>query len=251
MIFCNTVIIENEQKTSNLLRFYLKEYCPEIEISGVSKTFDDGIQIIKMQKPDIVFLDLDMNDGHGFSILDELQEINFEVIVTTKNKDQIIKAFDYNASHYLLKPFSPIELRKAVSRAVRNKIISNEINTIFSNSLKKTNKDYIQINVAKDIVNILIQDIIYIENHGNQCHIVLRSDKRITSPGFLKTFENYLSGYNFYRINRSHFINLDYVKNYKEGSLSGLEMVNGDIIHIPLKKQKELVKLMDKFIASV
>lgn len=251
MIFCNTVIIENEQKTSNLLRFYLKEYCPEIEILAISKTVDDGICTIEQQKPDIVFLDLDLNDGNGFSVLDKLEEINFEVIITTRNKDQAIKAFDYNASHYLLKPFSPLELRKAVNRAVRNKIISDEMSCIVSEALKTVKKECVRIDTSNGEVNIPVQDIIYIEAQGNKSIFIMRSDKIIKSDNFLKSYEKAFSGYNFYRVNRSHFINLDYVKSYKENEQPELEMVNGDIIHIPQRKQKEIIHLMDKFIANV
>lgn len=251
MIFCNTVIIENEQKTSNLLRFYLKEYCPEIEISAISKTLDDGRKTIVKQNPDIVFLDIDLDEGNGFAILDELQKINFEVIITTRNKEKAIQAFDYNASHYLLKPFSPIELRKAVSRAVRNKMISNEMSKIVSETIKKTATDSIQILTKSGTTIIPVKDIIYIENNGKLCDFVLRSEKRVKSPRLHKSYENYFSKHNFFRINRSHVVNLDYIKSFKENKYSELEMVNGDIIHIPIRKHKELVHLMDKFIASV
>lgn len=251
MIFCNTVIIENEQKTSNLLRFYLKEYCPEIEISAICKTLVDGKNKIVNHIPDIVFLDLDLDEGDGFTFLDELQQINFEVILTTRNKEQAIKAFDYNASHYLLKPFSPLELRKAVNRAVRNKLISNEMNEIVTESIKKTSKDSIQVTTSKGRTDIFVRDIIYVENNRNQCNFVLRSEKTIKSPFLLKYYEPSFSKHNFYKINHSYFVNLDYIKSYKENNSSELEMVNGDIIHIPIRKQKEFVHLMDKFIAGV
>jgi two-component system, LytTR family, response regulator len=251
MIFCNTVIIENEQKTSNLLRFYLKEYCPEIEILAISKTVDDGICSIEKQKPDIVFLDLDLNDGKGFSVLDKLEEINFEVIITTRNKDMALKAFDYNASHYLLKPFSPLELRKAVNRAVRNIIISDEMSRFVSEALRTVKKECVSIDTGNGEVDIPVQDIIYIEAHGNKCLFIMRSDEIIKSGNFLKSYEKKFSGYNFYRVNRSHFVNLDYVKSYKENQQPELEMVNGDIIHISQSKQKKIIHLMDKFIANV
>jgi two-component system LytT family response regulator len=251
MIFCNTVIIENEQKTSNLLRFYLKEYCPEIEISAICKTLVDGKNKIVNHNPDIVFLDLDLDDGDGFTFLDELQQINFEVILTTRNKEQAIKAFDYNASHYLLKPFSPLELRKAVNRAVRNKLISNEMNEIVTESIKKIPKDRIQVRTSTGKTDIFVKDIIYIEYHRNQCNFILRSEKTIKSPFLLKYYEPSFTKYNFYKINHSYFVNLDYIKSYKESNNSELEMVNGDIIHIPIRKQKEIVHLMDKFIAGV
>jgi two-component system LytT family response regulator len=251
MIFCNTVIIENEQKTSNLLRFYLKEYCPEIEILAISKTLIDGKDNIIKHNPDIVFLDLDLDEGDGFAVLDELQEINFEIIITTRNKEQAIKAFDYNASHYLLKPFSPLELRKAVNRAVRNKLISNEMNKFVTESIEKTPKDKIQIKTSSGKTDVFVKDIIYIENHRNQCNFILRSEKKIESPFLLKYYENSFSKHNFYKINQSHFVNLDYIKSYTQNNHSELEMVNGDIIHIPVSKQKEIVCLMDKFIAGV
>ena len=248
MIFCNTVIIENEQKTTNLLRFYLKEYCPEIEISAVSKTVFDGIESIQDKKPDIVFLDIDLQDGIGFSLLDQIEHIDFEIIITTRNRDQAKKAFDYDASHYLLKPFSPIELRKAVRKAIQNKTVSNHMTNMVS-GLNYQNELYITSKYNNQLLNIKINDIIFIESRNNGTNIISKSGRKIKSNETLKKYEEDLVNSNFYRVNRSYLINIDYVKTFTDiNNCSQIEMVDGSIVHLPHSRKSELIRLMNHFV---
>lgn len=252
MIFCNTVIIENEQKTSNLLRFYLKEYCPELEILAICKTIEDAVETISALKPDIVFLDLDLNDENGFTVLDKLKNINFEIIVTARNKDAAHKAFEYNATHFLLKPFYPLELRKAVNRAIRNKLAFEKANKHESEVIKYTPGDNIQYETNNTIYKVSTQDIVYIQSNGNQCIIVLKSGQRHISDKILKKYGNKLIKNNFYRISHSHLINLDYVTRLNENkNLQAIEMVNGDLIRISNGHQQEFKTLMKEFIANI
>ncbi len=251
MIVYNTVIIENEEKTTNLLRFYLKEYCPEIEISAVSKTIDEGIEFIQKEKPDIVFLDIDLQDGNRFSVLDQIENIDFEVIITTRNRDQARMAFNHDASHYLLKPFSPIELRKAVRRAILNKTVSSHMTKIISGQPLQ-NGEYITSKYNNEISTIKVSDVIFIKSRNNGSSIGLRSGRKIKSNEILKNYEETLVNSNFYRINRSFLINMDYVKTITQAiNCSQIEMVNGSVFKIPQTRKTEFTRLMQNFISKL
>jgi len=120
-----TIIIEDENKSLLTLRTLLERYCPEIKVIGTGNCVEEGIRVIEELKPELVFLDIGMPDGDAFDLLNRVGKVEFEIIFITAYNDFALKAFEFSALHYLLKPINYIELQDAVQRYLKIRPISN------------------------------------------------------------------------------------------------------------------------------
>jgi two-component system LytT family response regulator len=110
------IIIEDEKMSRETLHHLLEKYCPEVEIIAEADGYRKGMEEIKKHHPDVIFLDIQMPDGSGFRLLEEIDEIDFEIIFTTAFDQFAIKAIKYSALDYLLKPIIPQDLAEEIFR---------------------------------------------------------------------------------------------------------------------------------------
>src|SRR5688572_1141386 len=115
------VLIDDEQKNITILEKMLEQFCPDVEVAGTASDSKSGAAIIRQEKPDLVFLDIEMPYGNAFDLLDGLKPFNFEVIFVTAFDNYMLKAFKYSALDYLLKPVDIGELKAAVERTIARK----------------------------------------------------------------------------------------------------------------------------------
>ncbi|MBL0146288.1 MAG: response regulator [Chitinophagaceae bacterium] len=117
------VHIEDEPRNVELLQSLLNSHCSElIQMKGAAANLQDAFSLIKKENPQLVFLDIELNRGNAFELLDKINNsfgINFEVIFITAFNEYAIKAFRLNAIDYLLKPISITDLKQAVNKAFR------------------------------------------------------------------------------------------------------------------------------------
>ena len=114
------ILIDDIPQALDLLRKDLQDHCPEIEIIGEAKSVVEGSKLLRSTVPDVVFLDIELQDGSGFDILEILGDISFKIIFTTASDAHAIKAFRFSAIDYLLKPIDPEELKQAVNKLKDN-----------------------------------------------------------------------------------------------------------------------------------
>ena len=115
----NAVIIDDEQNNIDFLELMIQKYCSSfINIIGKSKTIIKGVDLINSLKPKLLFLDIKLNNGTSFDILDKIDNYNYKVIFVTAYDKFAIKAFKYRAIDYLLKPVDTTELKEAVAKAL-------------------------------------------------------------------------------------------------------------------------------------
>ena len=110
------VIIEDEEISRDILKNYLIKYCPDISYCGEATNITDGKKLIEKIAPNIVFLDIEMPYGNGFDLLEQLDEINFDVVFITAYSHYAIKALNLSAAYYILKPIDIDELISAVEK---------------------------------------------------------------------------------------------------------------------------------------
>jgi two-component system LytT family response regulator len=99
-----TIIIEDEQKSRELLAMLVEKNCPQLELVAVAKNVKEGVEMINSLNPDLVFLDISMPDGTGFDLLEQVHGKKFEIIFSTATDKHALKAIKYSACDYLLKP---------------------------------------------------------------------------------------------------------------------------------------------------
>ena len=112
-----SVIIDDEPQNATILKADLEAHCPSVEIVSICHSAKEGIMAIKKQKPDLVFLDIEMPWMNGFEMLEMLDEIHFSIIFTTAHDQFAAKAFRISAVDYLLKPIDAADLKEAVKKA--------------------------------------------------------------------------------------------------------------------------------------
>ena len=233
------IIVDDEAKTAKALGLLLKEHCPEVLLMHTANTAADAIHKIKDLAPDLVFLDIQMPFNDGFSILDKIGEIKFEIIFTTAHSDYAVKAFKKNAIDYILKPVRSEELINAVNKcgeklkqATDLHKLQNQLN--FFKQALTINK--IPIHSRNEVLLIDREDIIRFEADGNYTIIHLLSGKKITSTKFLSDYEKSVPEDVFIRIHKKNLINRFYIKTIKKGE-GQIIMADGSILEVSRLKK--------------
>ena len=110
----SSIIVEDEETSREILKNYLKKYCPNVAILGEASNIEEALVLIRNNNLDLVFLDVEMPYGNAFDLLEKVGDINFETIFVTAYNHYAIEALNAHASYYLMKPISIDELIKAI-----------------------------------------------------------------------------------------------------------------------------------------
>ncbi len=119
-----SIIVDDEFKSRESLRILLEDFCDSVKVCALCQNVDEGLAAIETFKPEVVFLDIQMQRESGFDLLTRIKSVNFEVIFTTAHSEYAIKAFRFSAIDYLLKPIDIAELKRAIGK-VNTKLNEN------------------------------------------------------------------------------------------------------------------------------
>jgi two-component system LytT family response regulator len=239
------VIVEDEIHGIENLKNLLREYCPGVEVIGEAKNNQEAQKLLTDAHilPDVAFLDINLEDGNVFQTLQGLNgDANFDIIFITAFNEYAVEAFNYSAIGYVLKPIDPDELKKAVQkiRPGNNNKIKERIE-VFQQRYPPNNHpnafEKMSISALDGIYFINIKDIIRCEAEDNYTHIFLRSGERITASKTIKSYEELLSGVNFYRVHKSHLINLNYMRKFVKGDGGYLIMDDDKRIEVSRRRR--------------
>jgi len=240
------LIVDDEDKARENLAAIIKEYCENIEVAGMSGTVEDALSMIKKVDPQLVFLDIKMNNETGFDLIERIDEMTFDVIFITAYDQYAIKAFKCCAIDYLLKPISIDELQDAIQK-VEDKMDSNQSKLNYQ-ILKEhlhtgsSRPKKIGIPTSEGLIFVKIEDIIRCEADGSYTHIFLKGNEKITVSKILKEYDELLSDYHFQRIHQSHLINLDLIKKYINAKGGQVVMLDDSIVGVSRNYKEKLVK---------
>ncbi len=243
----NALIIDDEANNREKLRNLVFKNCPNIEIIGEANGVRSGISAIKEKKPNLVFLDIRMDDGTGFDLLNRFDTIDFKVIFITAFEEFALKAFRFSAVDYLLKPVDPDELIEAVKKTSgqlsieRNKQLNILSESIQSGSLKK-----IALRDADNIHLICIADIIHCDSEGNYVKFVINNENDILVSKQLKEFEELFSDAGFFRVHKSHLINMTHAKRLEKADGGFVVMSDESRIPVASRKRERLMKMFER-----
>ncbi len=240
-----TVIIDDEAEGRNVVSNVLKNYCPEVEILGEADSVASGFNLIKKTDPHLVFLDVQMPDGTGFNLLEQFDEIAFQVVFVTAYEQYAIRAFKYSAIDYILKPIDPQLLIEAVEKArllppAKSQTTERVVN-LLENS-KTISK--IALPTQNGYRFVKVQDIVRCESDNNYTLFYLQSNKQFIVTRTLKDYEVLLKNESFVRVHQSHLINLNYVDQYIKGEGGTAIMSDGSEIEVSRRKKELFLKSM-------
>jgi two-component system LytT family response regulator len=242
------IIVEDEKHSRETLRGLLDRYCRNVIILAEADTYRSGIAAIKEHQPQLIFLDIQMPDGSGFRLLEELDEINFEIIFTTAFDQFAIKAIKYSALDYLLKPIDPEELANALKK-VEQKISKQKVNQniqVLLDNIKNKDADphKIVLSTSEKIHVIDTDQILRCESDNYYTNFFLTNGKQILVSKTLKENEQMLDGHNFIRPHKSHLVNVKYIKGYLRSDGGYIEMTDGSKIPVSRRKREKIVEII-------
>ena len=242
------IIVEDEIRSRDTLRGLLSRYCKNVEIIAEADGYRSGLAAIKEQQADVVFLDIQMPDGSGFKLLEELDEIKFEIIFTTAFDQFAIKAIKYSALDYLLKPIDPEELVSALKK-VENKIskrgVNENIQVLLDNiKSRDANPHKIVLSTFEKIHIIETDNILRCESDNYYTNFFLTDGKQILISKTLKENEAMLGEHNFIRPHKSHLVNVKYIKGFLKNDGGYIEMTDGTHIPVSRRKREKIIEII-------
>lgn len=225
-------IIEDEVQARKSLKQLINLVLPESEVVFESGRVNDAIMYLKTHPVDLVFLDIELEDGNGFELLNAYPESTFKVIITTAFDNKAIDAYRSNAMDYLLKPISPYELKTAMSRVIAQLKIEALANEVREEKLTlKTNSTF---------VRIAPSEIIRLKADGAYTRFITKDNDILVSKN-LQYYQDLL-GDSFLRVHQSHLVRQD-----KISAVKGKEVFlnNGDVIPISIRKKQLVFKILE------
>ncbi len=237
------VIIDDEAEGRNVVNNIVKNYCTEVEIAGEAATVASGVKLIQKTNPDLVFLDVQMPDGTGFNLLEQFDEIAFQVVFVTAYEQYAIRAFKYSAIDYILKPIDPQLLIEAVEKAGKLSPGKNQSSERVSNLLENSKSiSKIALPTLNGYRFVKVQDIVRCKSNNNYTLFYLQTNEQFIVTRTLKDYEELLKNESFIRVHQSHLINLNYVEQYIKGEGGTAIMSDGSEIEVSRRKKDLFLK---------
>ncbi|UKM66074.1 LytTR family DNA-binding domain-containing protein [Flavobacteriaceae bacterium GSB9] len=237
----NSIIVEDEETSRDILKNYLKKYCPNVTVVGEAANVDEALVLIRNHELDVVFLDVEMPYGNAFDLLDKMGNVNFETVFVTAYNHYAIDALNAHASYYLTKPISIDELIKAVDYVTEIKTKESALQDQVL--VPKTNPVNGKITIPQldgfEVLNT--SDILYCKADDNYTEIYLNNDKKKVVSKTLKYFEDILSDSGFTRVHKSYLVNVSEVVKYVKGKGGSVLLSNGKEIMVSASKKSGLL----------
>lgn len=243
-----TILIDDEETSLNSLMHKLINHFPQIDINAVCSSAIEGMDAITRHKPDLVFLDIEMPIMNGFTLLQNLEYRNFELIFVTAYDHYAIKAIKFSALDYLVKPVEIEELQNAIQRAEERFSESpNKRLEILLENLDSEKKRFSKIAIpsVEGLEFLSVKNILYLEASSNYTTLYLEGKKKYVVSKTLKEFEELLPEEIFVRIHHSCIINKNYVEKYLKGDGGQVVLQGNIILDISKRKKADFLRAME------
>lgn len=222
----------------------LETYCPDIQVIGEANGVVEAVKFLNKNQVDIVFLDIQMDDGNGFDVLDMIPEIHFNIIFITANDGHALRAFKYSAVDYLLKPVDPDELVKAVEKVSRKTDEQHLKYDLLRKNNKSGSHEILALNSQDKIQLVKIADIIRCQSVENYTHFFMSDGKKIVVSKTLKEYDELLQEHKFLRVHHSHLVNAKKIVEFRKND-DVLLLSDQTNIPVSSRKKQEVIKALE------
>lgn len=247
----NIIIIDDEMHCVNVLKNLIKKVHPDYNIAGTFRNSIQGLEYLQAHSPDLLFLDIEMPNLNGFALLDKILPIDFDIIFTTAYDQYAIRAFQYSAINYLLKPITEKSIVQALSNwEKRRKKTNPEQWELLRHNLKGTMKDQSKIALPTgDGYRIVeIKDIVRCESDNNYTNFFFDDGNKMLICRTLKEIVEMLQDYGFLRMHQSHLINPRFVKGILKRDGGSVIMKDDKEIPVSRQKRSEINGILDSML---
>jgi two-component system, LytTR family, response regulator len=245
-----SIIIDDEPDAVEALHLTLMEVCPEVAVCGKYTDSVKGLAAMRAQKPDLLFIDIEMPVMNGFQLLEELGDLSFSLIFTTAYDRFAVKAFRFSALDYLLKPVSPEELRIAVDKAMEKQRIEQTQIEMLRQQLYPANArrfDKIALPYAHGYTFVELAEVMYCESDSSYTKFHLISGEIYLITKTLGDVESMLTDGDFFRIHKQFLINMHHIRSYIRGDGGYVVMPNKVNIPVSRIKKDEFTEQFKRF----
>ncbi|KMQ64850.1 hypothetical protein ACM46_11560 [Chryseobacterium angstadtii] len=231
-------IIDDEKHGRDYIALLLKKEFPDIQIGYEASSVEEAYIYLTKHSPDILFLDIQLNDGTAFDLLSKFKDISSQIIFVTAFENFAIQAIKNGATDYLLKPINKIDFIIAVNKALDN--------------IKKTQPLPTNTNPLQDHKIILstlqgfkvigIADIVRCEADSSYTTFYLINKTKIMVSKTLHEFELMLPELHFFRIHHKHLINVDHLQEYIKGRGGQVVMSDGSVLDVSFRRKNDFLQ---------
>ena len=245
----NAIIITEQKDTLIILKKFEEENFMIIKIIAEEFSIIDGINTIKSKKPDVVFLDIPLDNDLFFEMLEQLEFNIPKLVFISAQENHAVKAFKHDAIDFLLKPigFNAIILAvyKVIKRITMERSYQNQkIEKITILNTLNQSSDFVAVSSLDKIELILMSDIIYCQADGKYTIFFLLNGKKIMSSKNLGEYNTILDSNYFFRIHHSYIINLRQIANISKKVGYFCEFSNGVILPVAKRRQEDFNKFI-------
>jgi two-component system LytT family response regulator len=237
-----TVLVDDEAKSTDILKFMLEKYCPDMDIVGVFNDPLKALEYIRTNTIDLLFLDIQMPYLDGFQLLDKLTDIDFKVVFVTAYDEYALRAFKYYAIDYILKPIELGEIKELskhlqqLEKAHYNKADYMQIFDKMSSAHGAI--EHLAVPTSSGVVFVFFDDIKYLHADSNYTDIIKKDNSKVYASKTLKYFENLLPSDLFFRCHQSYIVNLRFLDKFVKSDGGYLLMLDGTKIALSRSRKQ-------------
>lgn len=244
----STIIVEDEKRARQALEDLIQMVGPDIEVVATANSVNEAIEAIEKHNPKLLFLDIQLGEERSFRILYKLKEYDFHIIFVTAFDEYAVKAFQFSAIDYLLKPINPNRLKDAIDK-VRKRLevgnMSEELETLVHNLQSKDSRVKRIVLSTQDFIHVVnFNEIVSCQSSVNYTQFRLTDGKEILIAKTLKEYEEQLSPFGFLRVHKSWLINLDHVVGFDRKDGGFAKMRDGLEIPVSPARKEEFMRLL-------
>ena len=235
----SAVIIDDEKIAIQILIEMLKISSIKVKIAGTALNLKDGVEIIKMTQPDIVFLDINMPEKNGFEIYNEFKCPEFKIIFCTAHQQYAFYALRKKACAYILKPIDLSELEKALQKVKdeldlehKQLLLEDKISALCNPVMTGEN---IILALENGFIIENTRNIEYCYTSNLYSNVVMHSQKEYEIKKSLKDLEEILPAQQFYRTHKSFLVNIYYIKKFVHAKENYVIMESGTKIPVSVR----------------
>ena len=239
------LIIDDERRARISMQLLLEAVKPTVRVVGAADGVDPGVEQIRSLQPDLVFLDIKMQDGDAFDLLDQLETWDFYLVFVTAYNHFALRAFEYNAIDYLVKPLDHERLERVfdkLHRYTRADGFKQHLQWLRSD-IRSGQLDHLVVKGEKEHLRLQVDEILWMEADGNYCRIWMLDGNRHLVSKNLKHYQELL-GEQFCRIHHSVLVNVKRIRKLISTPRLEVELTTGKTLPVSQRKRKQLLAVL-------
>jgi len=236
-----TLIVEDKAYIRKGLLNLLQLIDSEIEVIGECESVKEAVVVANACKPELIFLDINLNDGTGFDFLEQTEKLSFKIIFITAYEEHALQALKIGAVDYLLKPVDIDELKTAIKKVNKLTVATQEQQIKTTKQVFHNDADTLILSFQDSFQVIDLNDLMYCESDKGYTTFYCGNDKKYVVSKTLKEFEDRLSKANFIRPHQSYMVNLKFIDKYDKSGV--IHLINGGKIPVSSRKKEQFLSI--------